>query len=240
MYTLRDLFFILGCLLSLICMLVIVPPPASHSQEQREMEKDSPPDITPYSRPAIPEDKNPGGGGPPIGAPQPDLPTAIFPTIFVRDLVVSNTNANLTNTDTANDGEPSIAIDPNNTNQIVISAFSGSWGANAPLWHSTDGGNNWTKQFTVPVPPGLAAATTANCPCDQAFDYDRAAGASGTFLTNVDIYSGTTTNPTLSTSWNWLLNMGVAQRTNTPTTTGIDQPWLLVNRDHALPTQDNN
>jgi hypothetical protein len=153
--------------------------------------------------------------------------------------VVSNTNPNLATTDTANDGEPSIAIDPNNTNEIVISAFSGSWGANAPLWHSLDGGNNWTRQFTVPVPPGLAAATTANCPCDQAFDFDRTNGASGTFLTNVDIYSGTTTDPTMSTSWNWLVNMGVAQRTNTPTTTGIDQPWLLVNRDPTVAAQDN-
>lgn len=238
MYTLRNFLLILACFLSLICMLVIVPPPISHSQEQPLMEKDSPPDLTPYNRPAIPEDLNPGGG--PVRLPgKPALPSAIFPTIFVRDLVVSNTNPNLTTTDIANDGEPSIAIDPTNTNQIVISAFSGSWGANAPLWHSTDGGNTWTEQFTVPVPPGLAAATTANCPCDQAFDYDRTNGVSGTFLSNIDIFSGTTTDPTMSTVWNWLVQLGVAQRTNNVTTSGIDQPWLLVNRDPTTANQDN-
>lgn len=201
------------------------------------MEKDAPPDTTPYARPAIAEDYAPGGH---LALPLLNLPTAIFPTAFVRDVVVSNTNPNLATTDTANDGEPSIAVDPNNTNQIVISAFSGSWGANAPIWESNDGGNTWTERFTVPVPPGLPSATTTGCPCDQAFDYDRSNRVSGTFLTNVDIYSGTTTDPTLPGSWNWLLNMmGVAQRTNSVTSTNIDQPWLLVNRDPTTATQDN-
>ena len=123
-----------------------------------------------YQRPAIPEDYAPGGRP---ALPQLELPATIFPTAFVRDVVVSNTNPNLVNTDTANDGEPSIAVDPNNTSRIVISAFSGSWGANAPLWESNDGGSTWTEQSTIPVPPGLPSATTSGCPCDQAFDYDR-------------------------------------------------------------------
>lgn len=226
-------------------MLLLTAPDASRGQEdaapipfRREppMEKDGPPDITPYSRRAIAEDYAPGGQP---ALPQLELPAAIFPTAFVRDVVVSNTNPNLVNTDTANDGEPSIAVDPNNTNRIVISAFSGTWGTNAPLWESNDGGSTWTEQFTVPIPPGLPAATTNNCPCDQAFDYDRSNRVSGTFLTNVDIYSGTTTDPTMAGSWSWLLNMGVAQRTNSVTTTGIDQPWLLVNRDPTTASQDN-
>ncbi len=86
---------------------------------------------------------------------------------------------NLTNTDTFNDGETSIAVNPESPGEIVITAFSGSWGANAPLWHSTDGGNIWTKQFTVPAPPGIAAG---GCPCDQAVDYGRNDQMSGTFL----------------------------------------------------------
>ncbi|MEP6920701.1 MAG: HYR domain-containing protein [bacterium] len=201
------------------------------------MERDSPPDTTSYTRRALAEDYAPGGRPALPTRIKTALPTAIFPTAFVADVVVNNTNPNLTNTDTANDGEPSIAIDPNNPNEIVISAFSGSWGANAPIWHSTDGGNNWTKQFTVPAPPGIPGAT--GCPCDQAFDYDRANGVSGTFLTSIDIFSGTTTDPTMSTVWNWLVQMGVTQRTNNVTTSGIDQPWLLVNRDPTTMTQDN-
>jgi hypothetical protein len=203
------------------------------------MEKDSPPDTTAYTRAALAEDYAPGGHP---ALPTLELPGAIFPTAIVRDLVVSNTNPNLTNTDTGNDGEPSIAINPANTNEIVISAFSAFWGPSAttaPVWHSTDGGNTWTEQFSVPVPPGLPGATTNNCPCDQAFDYDRSNRVSGTFLSNVDIYSGTTADPTMSTAWNWLLSMGVAQRTNSVTTTGIDQPWLLVNRDPTTASQDN-
>ena len=235
MLTLRNWIFVSAFLAFLLALFVVVPVPTSRSQQNQPlMEKDSPPDTFDYGRPAIREDFAPGGRP---ALPTVNLPSAIFPTPFVRDLVVSNTNPNLTNTDTANDGEPSIAINPSNTNEIVISAFSGSWGANAPIWHSTDGGSTWTKQVTVPAPPGIAVAGL-NCPCDQAFDYDRGNAVSGTFLI-ADIFSGTTTDPTMSNVWNWLVQMGVTQRTNNVTTTGIDQPWLLVNRDPTNASQDN-
>jgi HYR domain len=189
--------------------------------------KDSPPDTTPYSRSLVAEDFAPGG----VDTLTPDL--------FVRDVVVSNTNANLTNTDNSNDGEPSIAINPSNTNEIVILAFSGSWGTNAPLWHSTDGGSTWSKQFTVPAPPGVPSAI--NCPCDQAPDFDRSNNLSGTFLSSkpTDVYSGTTTNASNSASWNWLLASGNAVMTNSVGAGNTDQPWLLVNRDTATASQDN-
>jgi len=55
--------------------------------------------------------------------------------------------------------ETSIAVNPNNRNQIVISAFSSNWGAgNAVVWQSTDGGQTWTEQSTIPAPPGVPAA----------------------------------------------------------------------------------
>jgi HYR domain len=189
--------------------------------------KDSPPDTTPYSRSLVAEDFAPGG-----------LDT-LTPDLFVRDVVVSNTNANLTNTDNSNDGEPSIAINPSNTNEIVILAFSGSWGANAPLWHSTDGGSTWSKQFTIPAPPAVPSAI--NCPCDQAPDFDRSNNLSGTFLSSkpTDVYSGTTTNASNSASWNWLLASGNAVMTNSVGAGNTDQPWLLVNRDTATASQDN-
>ena len=113
-------------------------------QQAEESTRDAPPDTTPYRRPAVREDFAPKG----IRAILP------IPGGFIVDTVVNNTDPNLTNTDIFNDGETSIAVNPASPGEIVITAFSGSWGANAPLWHSTDGGNIWTKQFTIPAPPG--------------------------------------------------------------------------------------
>ncbi len=202
-------------------------------QREKESTRDAPPDLTPYVRSTVPEE-----GGP--RAIKPFLP---IPGGFIVDAVVSNSDPNLTNTDTFNDGETSIAVNPESPGEIVMTAFSGSWGANAPLWHSTDGGNIWTKQFTVPAPPGIAAG---GCPCDQAVDYGRNDQMSGTFLISgnggFDVFSGTSTNPASAAAWNWLVIAGVTQMTNNlvPSSFGnSDQPWLLVNRDPATATQDN-
>lgn len=203
--------------------------PSSSVQAQAEqMVKDGPPDLTHYTRKAVPDDYGTPG--------RPALPKVVIPQSVVRDVVVSNTNPNLTNTDTFGDSEPTIAINPQNTNEIVISAFSGGWPGNTPIWHSLDGGLTWTKQFTIPAPPGDPSST--NCPCDQAFDYGRGNQLAGTFLT-ADVFSGITTNPANTGSWNWLLNMGVAQRTNSAGIGNVDQPWLLYNRDTAIAAQDN-
>jgi hypothetical protein len=155
---------------------------------------------------------------------------------------VNNTDATLKITDTFNDGEPSIAVNPSNSDEIVITAFSGSWGANAPIWHSTDAGNIWTKSFTVPAPPGISSAI--GCPCDQSVDYGRGNRLSGAFLSFIpdDVYSGTTTNPASAAAWLWFLVGGVTQRTNNNVAGSFgnaDQPWLLVNRDPVVATQDN-
>jgi hypothetical protein len=160
------------------------------------------------------------------------------PSVFIVDTVVNNTDPNLTNTDTFNDGETSITVNPENHDEIVVTAFSGSWGTHAPLWHSTDGGNIWTKRFTIPAPPGIAAS---GCPCDQTIDYGMSSQMSGTFLIS-DIFSGITTNPANAAAWNWLVIGGVTQTTNvnnSPPPGGVDQPWLLVNVDPLIPTQDN-
>src|SRR5262245_58497851 len=204
-----------------------------------ELGSDQPPDTTPYVRPAVAEDV----------APRGKLAIPLGPGLFIVDTVVNNTDPNLTNTDMSNDGETSIAVNPMNPNEIVITAFSGDWGTSAPLWHSTDGGNMWTKQFTIPVPPGVPTG----CPCDQNVDFGRGNQLSGTFLarppnggpTGVfdrDVYSGTTTNPASAAAWNWLVIGGVTQRTNNLVQSsfgGADQPWILVNRDPVTATQDN-
>ena len=189
--------------------------------------RDAPPDLTPYARPSIREDH--------IRLPR----TGQTVTSMVVDVVVNNTDTNLQNTDTFGDSETNIAINPANTNEIVITAFSGSWGTNSPLWHSTDGGNTWTKRFTIPVPP--LASGTGGCPCDQSVDYGRGNRMSGTFLSfsPTDVYSGTTTNPAAAAAWGWFTLAGTAQRTNSTAIGNTDQPWLLINRDPFTSSQDN-
>ncbi len=58
------------------------------------------------------------------------------------------------------DGEPSIAVNPKNPEEIVVLTFSEGWGPStckkredlekAPLWRSSDGGRTWEKQFLIP------------------------------------------------------------------------------------------
>lgn len=206
--------------------------PSSKSDAQAiDDARDSPPDRTHYVRPAVPADYGTPG--------RPALPNVVTPQAVVRDVIVSNTDATLTNTDTFGDGEPSIAINPSNPDEIAITAFSGSWGTNTPIFHSTDGGETWTKRFTIPAPPGVPSAI--NCPCDQTIDFDRNNNIAGTFLTFMptDVYSGISTDLTNAGAWNWRVNMGVAQPTNSAGAGNVDQPWLLYNRDTALANQDN-
>ncbi|HEY2569044.1 MAG TPA: hypothetical protein VGI25_06975, partial [Candidatus Udaeobacter sp.] len=184
-------------------------------QKGEESTRDAPPDTKPYRRPAVPGDF----------APKGTRPIPLLPGVFIVDTVVNNADPNLTNTDTFNDGETSITVNRANPSEVVITAFSGGWGTNAPLWQSTDGGNIWTKQFTIPAPPGIAAS---GCPCDQAIDFGMATQMSGTFLIS-DIFSGTTTDPASAAAWNWLVLGGITQATNfnnTPPPGGVDQPWL--------------
>jgi sRNA-binding regulator protein Hfq len=189
-----------------------------------ESARSFPKDTTQYARPAVPND---------VGAQPPGTAAAAGAVSLVRivDTVVNNTDPNLKNNDTFNDGETSIAVNPANPNEIVISAFSGSWGANAPIWHSTDSGQTWTKRFTIPAPPGVGGV--AGCPCDQVFDYGRNNVLYGAFLTGgpENIYTGSTTNPASAAAWSWWLVGGVAQSSNSVATSigNADQPWLLRN-----------
>jgi hypothetical protein len=159
------------------------------------------------------------------------------------DAVVSNTNATLTTTDNQGDSEPSIAVNPANPNQIVMLSFSGSapTGTNAPLWQSTDGGQTWTKSFSIPQPPGVSAI-----PSDQTLDYGRNNQLSLSFLNCgagcTNVVTGVTNNPGNAASFVWNQTAGVTQLTNANTATSInnaDQPWVLVNRDPTTAAQDD-
>ena len=215
---------------TLALLLASLGLPLAVAQDYKEQVRDYPPDLSETFRPALPEDFYPGGE-PALGP----LPGAI--SIF--DVVVSNTNKNLKNTNTTANSEPSIAINPANTNEIVILAFSGGWGATAPLWYSSNGGSLWTLENTIPNPPGLSE----NCPCDQNPDYGTSGRMSATFLHNdnsgIDAYSNTTWDPTTESAWQWFVTGGVTQTTDQQGIGNSDQPWLLVNKDPKNTTRSN-
>lgn len=195
---------------------------AQQAQADAESVRSSPKDLTEYTRQAQPSDLRRG---------------RIHPKVFLRDVVVSNTDPTLRNTDTFNDGEISIAVNPLNHDEIVVTSFAGSWGANAPLWHSTDRGATWTKRFSIAMPPGIPAT---GCPCDQTVDYGKDGILAGTFLTvPTNVYTGTTNDPSNAAAWQWLAPGGVTARTNLVALNNADQPWVLVNRDPSVPGIDN-
>jgi len=162
---------------------------------------------------------------------------------FVVDPAVNNTVPNFATTDTTCGSEPSVALNPSNVQQAVMTSFSGGWGANAPLWYTNNGGQTWTQEFSIPNPPG----NPGGCPCDQTVDYDRNNRLYGTFLiatpqppnpaNTFNVVSGDTTDPTNAASWQW--NGSPAQLTNNAHANNSDQPWLLVNRDTGAGTTDN-
>jgi hypothetical protein len=193
--------------------------------------------FTPPSRPAIPADTPAAPGVSPQVAPA--LQPFVLSSVAVVDPVVSNTVPNYSS---GGGTEPSIALDPANPNDIVMTSFSGSWNAspitNAPMWFSADGGSTWTQEFTIPPPSGRAVEASG-CPCDQTVDYSRNGTLYGSFLTvsPQNVISGDSANPTSSASWQW--NGNPAQFTNNAHLNSADQPWLLVNRDHTTASQDD-
>jgi hypothetical protein len=54
--------------------------------------------------------------------------------------------------ETNQDSEPNLSVNPANPTQLVGTAFTpaGALGANAPVYVSTDGGNTWALNTNVP------------------------------------------------------------------------------------------
>ena len=131
-------------------------------QQAKESTRDAPPDTTPYVRPAVPEDCAPRG----IKAFLP------IPGGFIVDAVVNNTDPNLTNTDTFNDGETSIAVNPASPGEIVITAFSGKMELTHPCGtRRTEGtfGPSYLRSRHRPV----CQRSSPLVACDQTVDYGR-------------------------------------------------------------------
>ncbi|MFF2080501.1 Ig-like domain repeat protein [Kitasatospora sp. NPDC058162] len=175
--------------------------------------------------------------------PGPETPRLVRPQHRVPGLFIIDADAKANSGTTF--GEPSIAINPANTQQIAITRFGprpgNRWNNNADLLYSTDGGNTWTDETTIPVPPGVSG--TSGGPCDQTIDYGRNGTLYGTFLTCTNqaavIVTGSTTDPAKASSWTWNNPTPTTTQLTTDTHTNNDQPWLIVNPDTGTPSQDN-
>jgi hypothetical protein len=188
----------------------------------------SPPDLEYYSRPLVPEDYGLQLAPPPAGP---------LSTILVNIAVSAGMVTGLGN-------EPSLAVDPANPDRISVTTFAGGWGATAPVWLSTDGGINWVFQQSITSPPGR----TGGGPNDQTIDYGRNNLLFGTFLScggtncaNANIYSGSSLDQFVGANTQWFQPVpGITQPANIAVQfQGVDQPWLLINRDPFAPAQDN-
>lgn len=220
----------------ILSLLMLGGTASAAGPDDPEAIRSAPPDVTPYTRAAVPEEATLFGRGAALSGAIPPQ----FRDVRIVDTVVNNTDVTLLFADQENDGETSIAINPKNPKEIVISAFSGLVNGNLPLWHSLDGGFTWTKEPSVPPAPGIPQIFGCGGSCDQTYDYgrdDRLSGATMSSETNV--YTGTTTNPADPTAWLWFAPQGVTQTTNQVGQDIIDQPWLLVNPDPINRRQDN-
>ena len=207
----------------------------------QESARSWPKDTNTYTRPAVPAD----AAAPPAA---PSVPTTNTHLMRVYDVIINNTDPNLRFNDTLGGSETSIAIDPNNRNQIVITAFSGAWGSFAPLWLSRDGGQSWTKEFTIGAPAGV---NNAGCPCDQTFDYGVNFANGNPLFTNLfgslldadgNIYTGNIFDPSLQGNWTYQFDTATnASQTTNRVAVSIgkaDQPWMVRSRVTGSATTD--
>jgi hypothetical protein len=139
--------------------------------------------------------------------------------------------------------EPSVAVNPLNPNQVVVSTFNyGSFIVNPPgdtraaLWYSTDGGNSWDIRFSIPEFP---VSPLEGVPNDQTYAYDSNGVLHGALLTfgltkngpSQNIVHGTTADPAMdgqngkADDWQW--NTQYVNLPN-PTRNKADQPWIGV------------
>jgi hypothetical protein len=190
----------------------------------------SPPDLTNYARTAIPGDLAPSMTSKALSS-KPALSTngaSAAPGFFVVE--VPNSGG----------GEPDIAINPLNLNQIVIHAGFGGWNGNAADFVSNNGGISWITSNQIPPPPG--AGGTGGCPCDTAEDYGLDGNLYGSFLTfsPTDVFSASNTTPLTGGLFNYFLVGPNAQMTDFNGTAGsADQPQLLTDVDPTTPGQTN-
>ena len=133
--------------------------------------------------------------------------------------------------------EPFVAVNPTDTNKIVVSSFAFGTPRNpdAALFYSTNGGTSWTVQFTVPSP-----STGIAIPNDWTFAYDSAGTLHGAVLggePTPNVYQGMTIDPTSLAAWRWT---GGGAQINTAASTGhADQPWIALQGEKVFVAYNN-
>lgn len=131
--------------------------------------------------------------------------------------------------------EPYVAVNPLNTNEILVSSFSygtSSTSSGANVFYSTNSGTSWTSQFSVPAP-----ANGVGIPNDWNFAYNSAGVLHGTILGGGNIYQGATTNPTSLAAWAYT---GGGTPINVAASAGnADQPWISLSGNRVFVAYDD-
>jgi hypothetical protein len=224
----------------------------SRGEEARIPGSSQPPDTTQYQRPAIPMDLSVARQKRPTVRAPSNAPLG-NPTL----LKLIDAKASAPGSDTVSRTEPSIAVNPEHPNVIVVHGGFEDWAGPqcASLLVSTDSGTSWTRVGSINPPTNIPITTGPN---DTTLAYGANSLLTGSFLTRVnpfpgnDIFTGSTTDPskTAAFQWNAISNVIVAaegrglqgnncsgssieafrkaQPTDQVSTHGVDQPWVAV------------
>ena len=226
---------------------------ASRGEEARPPGSSQPPDTNQYQRPATPMDLSVARQKRPTVRAPSNAPTLGNPTL----LKLIDVNASAPGSDSVGRTEPSIAVNPEHPNVIVVHGGFGDWAGPqcASIFVSTDSGTSWTRVRSINPPTNIPVTTGPN---DTTLAYGANSLLTASFLTQVnpfsgnDIFTGSTTDPSKTAAFQWNMINDVivaaerigpsgnncsgssieafrkAQPTDQVSTHGVDQPWVAV------------
>jgi hypothetical protein len=174
---------------------------------------------------------------PALGTPVVNAPIDVIGNLSAADFTSNNYGTN-SYKDWGN--EPSVAVNPLNPNDILISSFAYGSSANsgAEVFFSSNGGNSWSSQFTITQP-----SDGAGIPNDWRFAYDSAGSLHGVVLGGCNacnVYAGSSTaaNPN-GAGWTWSNAGNPINTVNNPGSVNhADQPWIAVSGTHVYAAYD--
>lgn len=226
---------------------------ASRGEETRTPGSSQPPDTNQYQRPSIPMDLSVARQKRPTVRAPSNAPTLGNPTL----LKLIDVNASAPGSNSVGRTEPSIAVNPEHPNVVVVHGGFGDWVGPqcASIFLSTDSGTSWTRVRAINPPTNIPVTTGPN---DTTLAYGANSLLTASFLTQVkpfsgnDIFTGSTTDPSKIAAFQWNTINGVivaaerigppanncsgssieafrkAQPTDQVSTHGVDQPWVAV------------